>query len=126
MSKNCVVFCPFGLRIRKGVGHADAVERILLEAVDHARRLDAKDFIDGRNNVVDVVELGARRRVGLDALRPGHGHRLTDAAEIGSLELGAFVRRAAGPCPTRVIHVVGLRTAEHIHAAEIGQCREVL
>ena len=51
-----------GLRVVEGVGEADAVDRILRDAVDHARRRDADDLVDRRHDVVAVVELRARRR----------------------------------------------------------------
>jgi hypothetical protein len=47
----------------EGVGEADAVDGVLLVAVDHLRRLDAEDLVDGGNHVVDVGELRPRRLV---------------------------------------------------------------
>ena len=92
--------------------------RILRDAVDHAGRRDADDFVDGRDHVVDVVELRAGRRVGLDLRRPPDGHGVARAAQVRGEELGPFVRRAAGPGPAGVILVVGLGRTEHIQAAK--------
>ena len=91
------------------VGHADAVDRVLLEAVDDLRRLDAEDVVDRRHDVVDVMELRPRRLVRLDALRPGDRQRIAGAAEMRGDQLGVVERRAACPRPAGVIHVVGLR-----------------
>ena len=56
-SKYWVRSRPFGVRVVEGVGEADAVDRVLRDAVDHARRRDADDLVDGRDDVVAVVEL---------------------------------------------------------------------
>ena len=112
------VFHLLGLRIVEGVGKADAVEWVLRDAVDHARRRDAQDVVDGRNHIVDVEELSARRGVGLDLRGPADGQRIARAAEVRGDELGRLVRRAARPGPAGVIHVVGLGRAEHVEAAE--------
>ena len=65
-----------------------------------------------------MQELSARRGVGLDFRRPADGQRVAGAAEMRGDELGRLVRRAAGPRPAGVIHVVGLRRTEHVEAAE--------
>ena len=109
----------FGFRVAEGVGEADAVDRVLRDAVDHARRGDADDFVDGRDHVVHVVKLRARRRVGLDLRGPPNGHRVAGAAKVRSEELGPLVGRAAGPGPAGVILVVGLGRTEHIEAAKL-------
>ncbi len=114
------------LGVGQGVGHADAGDRVLLEAVHDTRRGDLRQLVDRRHDVDDVVELRPRRRVGLDAPGPGDGQRLAGAAEVGALELRALVGRAAGPGPGRVVHVVGLRAAQRIQAAEFLQCVDVL
>ena len=51
-----------GLRIVERVGQADAVDRILRDAIDDARRSDAEDLVDRRGDVVAVMELRPRRR----------------------------------------------------------------
>ena len=42
------VLAPGRLGVGEGVGHADAVDRVLREAVHHLRRLDAEDLVDRR------------------------------------------------------------------------------
>src|SRR4029078_10604018 len=54
--------------VGESVDHARAVDRVLLEPVHDLRRLDAKNLIDRRHHVVDVMELRTWRRIGLDAL----------------------------------------------------------
>ena len=115
------VLAALGLRVVERVGEADAVDRVLRDAVDDARRRDADDFVDGRGDVVDVVELRARRGVGLDLRGPADGHRVARAAEVRREQLGPLVGRAAGPGPAGVIHVVGLGRAEHVEAAEVDR-----
>ena len=117
-SKYCVRLAALGLRIVKRVGEADAVDRVLRDAVDDARRRDAEDLVERRRDVVDVVELRARRGVGLDLRGPADGHRIARAAEVRRQQLGPLVRRAAGPRPAGVIHVVGLGRAEHVEPAQ--------
>ena len=62
----------------------------------------------------------------LDTLGPGHRHRLARAAEVGALQLGALVRRAARPGPAGVVHVVGLRAAQCVQAAQLFERLQVL
>ena len=114
------------LGIRERVSHADAVDRVLRETVHHLRRLDPEDFVERRHDVVDVVELGPRRLVGLDARRPGDRHRVARAAEMRGDELGVVERRVAGPCPSGVVHVVGLGAAQRIESAESLERGELL
>ena len=45
------------LRVVERAGEADAVDRVLRNAIDHAGRCDAEDFVDGRNDVVHMQEL---------------------------------------------------------------------
>ena len=91
------------------IGHADAVDRVLLEAVHHLRRLDAEDVVDRRHDVVDVVELRPWCLVGLDTRRPGNRHRIARPAEVRSDQLRVLERRIARPRPAGVVHVVHLR-----------------
>ena len=117
-------------RRRLGVGervdNADAVDRILLEAVNYLRRLDAENLVDGRRDVVDVMELRPRRLVRLDARWPGDGHRVARAAEMRCDQLGVLERRVAGPRPAGVIHVVDLRSAERLQPADLVQRLDLL
>ena len=84
------------------------------------------DFVDGRHDVVDVVELRARRLVGLDALRPRDDHRIARAAEMRRDELGVVERRVARPGPAGVVHAVGLGAAERVEAADLVERRDLL
>ena len=120
------LFARWRLGIGEGVGEAHAIHRILHEAVDDLRRLDAGDFVDGGHDVVDVVELRARRPVGLDALRPRDDHRIARAAEMRCDQLGVVERRVAGPRPAGVVHAVGLGTAQRVQAAQLVECRDLL
>src|SRR5208283_2801959 len=66
----------------EGVTHADAFDRLLLDAVDHVRLLDAGGFENGWNDVDDVVELGANSPHVLDVSGPGDGHALPGTPEM--------------------------------------------
>ena len=112
--------------VGKCVGKAHAVHRILLEPVHDLRWLDADDLVERRHDVVDVVKLRSRRLVRPDAFGPGYDHGVARAAEVRGDEFRVVERRIAGPCPARVIHVVGLRAAEGIQAAEFVEGRELL
>ena len=114
------------LAIGEGRRHADAIDRVLLEAVDFLRRLDAEHVVERRGDVVDVVKLRARRLVRLDFLRPRNDQRIARAAEVGGDEFGVAERRVTGPGPAGVIHVVGLRTAEGLEAAEFIESLDLL
>ena len=114
------------LGVGEAVGHADAVNRILLEAVHHLGRVDVEDVVDGRRNVVDVMELRARRLVGLDTRGPGDRQRIARAAEVRGDELGILERRIAGPCPACMIHIVDLGPAERIQTTQFVQRLKLL
>ena len=105
----------------KGVGHADAVQRLRRYPIDQLRRLDPQDVVDRRGHVVDVVELGMRFLVRLDRLRPRHGQRIARAAEVRCEQAGAQKGEAAGPCPAGMIMVVGLVSAEDVESAQLVQ-----
>ena len=107
-----------GLRVVERVGETHAVDGVLLDAVHCARRGDADDLVDGRDDVVHVVELRPWCRIGLDFGRPPDGHRVARAAKMRSQQLSPLVRGAAGPGPARVVHVVGLVRAECVKTAK--------
>ena len=119
LSKYCSVLRPFALASAKRVHHADAVDRILREAVDDLRRRDAENLVDRRHDVVDVVELRPRCLVGLDARRPRDRERIARAAEVRRDQLRVAQRRVARPRPAGVVHVVHLRAAECVEPAEL-------
>src|SRR3954453_13613367 len=74
--------------IVKAVAHADTVECALRVTLDRARRLDAEDVEDRRNDVDRMVVLVAQLAGRLDALRPRNDARIAGAA----LELVALPR----------------------------------
>ncbi len=112
--------------VGEAVGHTDAVNRILLEAVHHLGRVDVENVIDSRRDVVDVMELRAWRLVGLDTRGPGDRQRIARAAKVRGDELGILERRVAGPRPAGVIHIVDLGSAERIQTAEFVQRLKLL
>ncbi len=52
ISKYCVSSRPSAFGVVERVGEADAVDRVLRDAVDHPRRRDADDLVDRRDDVV--------------------------------------------------------------------------
>ena len=120
------VFVLRRLRVGEAGGHADAVDGVLRETVHFLRGLDADHVIERRGDVVDVIELRARRLVGLDLLRPGNDERIARAAEVSGDEFRGAERRAAGPGPAGVIDVVGQRAAERFEAAEFVERLDLL
>jgi len=54
----------------EGVDHADAFDRLLLDAVDHLGGLDSGGFENRRRDIDDMVELVANAADVLDAGRP--------------------------------------------------------
>ena len=115
----------FGRRVVEAVGETHAVERILRHAVDDARRGDADRLVDRRHEVIAVVELCARGRVGLDLVAPAHDHRVARPTEVGGQELHSLVRATACPGPARVVLVVGLRRSERVESADLLERRDV-
>ena len=114
------------LRICKRIGETDAVDRVLLDAVHRARRRDADDLVDRRDDVVDMVKLRPWGRIRLDLRRPADRHRVARAAEMRGQELRALVGRAACPGPSRMVHGIGLGRAEHVEPAEFIERRHML
>ena len=53
-------------------------------------------------------------------------HRVARAAEVRGDQLGVLERRVAGPGPAGVVHVVDLRAAERVEAAELVQRLDLL
>ena len=92
---------PVGSRgISKGVDHADAIDRLLVETIDDRRLRDAGGFEQGRGDVDDMVELGAHVAARCEPLRPGDDHRVAGAAEVGGDLLGPLEGRVHRPSPT--------------------------
>ena len=114
-----------GVRLVEGVRHAHAFDRLLLDAVDHLRRLDARGFEDRGHDVDDVVELVADAAGVLDAGRPRDRQALPRAAEVRRDLLGPLERRVERPRP-RDRHVrVGRRRAPGVVELELLGDREV-
>ena len=126
LSKYWVGLRPGAFAFGERVGHAHAIDRVLLEAVHHFGRLDVEDVIDRRHNVIDVVELRARRFVRLDARRPGDRQGIARAAEVRGDQLGVLERRVASPGPAGVVHVVHLGPAERVETADLVQRSNLL
>src|SRR3546814_4417778 len=81
------------VRIGEGVAHADAVERVLRHAIDLLGRRDPHHVVDGRHDVVDMVELRTRLRIRLDLLRPRNRQWCTRSEEHTS-ELQSLMRNS--------------------------------
>ena len=103
-----------GVRLVEGVGHADALDRALLDAVHDLGGADAGRLQDRRHDVDHMVELVADAALVRDHLRPGNRHALAHAAEVRGDLLGPGERRVERPGP-RHRHVrVGLVRAPDI------------
>ena len=86
-----------GVRLVEGVGHAHPFDRLLRDAVDCRRRLDARSLENGRNDIDDVVELTADSANVIDMVGPGNSQTLTRAAEMRRHLLGPFEGRVERP-----------------------------
>src|ERR1700741_2768205 len=69
------------LSIVKRIGHADAIQRVLLGAGDLRRRRYPSDFKYCRHDVADEVKLVSYLSALLDAIGPAHNDSVTGAAE---------------------------------------------
>ena len=83
----------------EGVGHADAFDRLLLDAIDRLRRLDTGGFEDRRHDIDDVVKLVAHAARIVDVTGPRDRHALSCAAEVRRDLLGELERRVERPRP---------------------------
>ncbi|MCY1224524.1 hypothetical protein D9M72_366850 [compost metagenome] len=113
-------FARCGSGVGKGVAHADAVQRVLRYAIDRFRWRDAEDVVDGRGDVVDVMELLADLAIRLDAYRPGNRQWRACSAEVAGHQLGTGEGAGAGPGPGRVVHAFQLGAAQCLQAAVLG------
>ena len=110
-----------GVRLLPGVGHTDAFDWFLSDAIDHQRGLDASGFEDGRYDVNHVVELRADATHIRDVAGPRHNHALPRTAEEGGYLLGPFERRIESPRPCH-----GHVRRGHIRAPRIVKLQLVL
>ena len=100
----------FGARLCIGQARRKrgALERHLLHAVDHLRRLDAYDIEQGRHEIAGMAELVAQLASRGDTLVPGHHQRIADTAAVRVLLVAA--QRCVGrhrPAPGEVGMRVG-------------------
>ena len=106
------------LRCSLGVGQgcceALAFYSALLDTLECVRRGDTEEFVESGHHVDCVYVLLSRCLVGRDRRRPGHQAHVGDAALISGPALPVRERRIEGPCPTRVVVVVGRRAAQLI------------
>ena len=120
------MFHLLGLRIVERARKTGAIKLILRNAVDHARRCNAYDVIDGRHHVIHVQKLGAGRGVVLDLCRPADSQRIARATKMRGDELSRLIRRTARPSPASMIHRVGFSRAKHVETAKRVECCDVL
>src|SRR5262249_14548620 len=109
----------------EGVHHADTLDRLLRDAIDDLRRLDAGRFQDRRYDVDDVVELVADAALVLDSGRPLDRHPLPHAAEVRRDLLGPGERRVERPGPRHGHVRVGLIAAPGVVELELILYRKV-
>ena len=70
-----------GVPLVEGVGKADALDRLLRDAIDHDRCGDARSLKERRHHVDHMVKLPANAALVGDARRPGDRHAVARAAE---------------------------------------------
>jgi hypothetical protein len=96
----------------EAVGHAHALDRLLLHAVDRHRVGQPGHLQDGRGDVDDVVELRADLALGLDPAWPVDDGAVAGPAPVGGDLLGPLIRGvhedmnsgvSRAPKPPRVI-----------------------
>src|SRR5271166_6550655 len=115
-----------GRGVGEGVDHADAIDRILPEAIDDLGRLDVEDVVERRRDVVDMMELRPRRFIRLDALRPRDHQRIARAAEMRGDQLGVAEWRVAGPSPAGMVHIISFGCTKGVEAADLVERGELL
>ena len=101
-----------GVGVIEQVGHGDAVERLLFEAVDHGRFGKMGHIEHGRGHVDDVVELVADLALGGEPVGPVDDGAVAGAPEVGGDLLGPLVGGAHGVGPAHRVVVVRLGGAE--------------
>ena len=107
---------------------AGAVDRLLVDAVDHVRGVDAHGVEHGGHQVDGVAELvshhaGRRRRIAAGPVRDEGGPHTTQPR----VALPQPQRRVARPCPTPGIVVVGPEAAEVVDVRQrVGQVVEAV
>ena len=102
------------LGVIEGVQHADAFDRVLLDAVHRGRLREAGRLQDRGSHVDDVVELQADLALALDPLRPVDNGPVARAAPVRGDLFGPLVGRVHGVRPAHGVVVVGLGPAEFV------------
>src|SRR5262249_406895 len=92
----------------EAVNHADALDRLLRDAVHHFRGWYAGCLPNGGRNIDQMVELRANAARVFDVAWPRDRRSLADAAEEARDLLGPFEGRAERPRPTDRKQRVGL------------------
>src|SRR5208337_497379 len=89
-----------GVGLVPRIGHAHALDRLLLDAVDRVRSRNPGGFQDRWGNVDYVVELRADAASVLDARRPRYTQSLARTPEMRSDLLDPLERGVEGPGPS--------------------------
>src|SRR5262249_58431812 len=98
----------------EAVDDADALDRLLRDAVHHDWCGNARRLKDRRHDIDDMVELPADATLVLDLRRPRNRHALAGAAEERRDLLGPFIGRVECPGPSNRIEREGLVGAPDI------------
>ncbi len=107
-----------GACVVEGIGHADALDRLLLGTVDKAWLGQPSGLKQGGGDVDHVMELAAHLAFGGDASGPVHDQAVAGAAPVRGDLLSPLERRAHCMRPTDGVVV------ERVGAAEVVQPRE--
>ena len=105
-------------RVVERVDHADALDRMLAEAVHLARLGDAGSFEHGRRHVDDVVELRAQTPALRDPLRPMDDEPVAGAAVVRRDLLRPRERGVSCHGPPRGVMVAGERATQLVHVMQ--------
>ena len=101
-----------GIGVVEAVGHADALDGCLGDAVDHRRLGHPGGLQQDRGDVDDVVELVAGLTLGGDPVGPVDDGGVAGPAPVGGDLLGPLIRGTQGMRPADRIVVVGRRPAQ--------------
>ncbi len=98
-----------GRCVIEGEGEAQALDRLLLHAVQLGRRGDPADLVQRRHDVDRVQELRSQSPLVPDPRRPGDDHRIASPAEMAGDLFGPLERRVhrVGPGRREVVEMPG-------------------
>src|SRR5262249_27308207 len=102
------------LRIVKRIEQAGALYRMLLDAMQRARRLAADDVEHRRQQIDNVAVLRAHLALSLDALCPMHDDRITRTAFAVRFALPGTERRVRRLRPADRVVRIELARAEFV------------